>query len=56
MLRDVRHVLDLHLNLMFKIALAKEGFQNYFGNDRWKLTKGMIVVARGEVCFALYKT
>ena len=56
MLRDVRHVPDLRLNLMFRIALDKEGFQNYFGNDRWKLTKGTIVVARGEVCFTLYKT
>ena len=26
MLRDVRHVPDLHLNLMFKIAFDKEGF------------------------------
>ena len=34
MLRDVRHVPNLHLNLMFKIALDKEGFQNYFGNGR----------------------
>ena len=41
---------------MFGIALDKEGFQNYFGNGRWKLTKGMVVVARGEVCCMLYKT
>ena len=56
MLRDVRHVLDLRLNLMSRIALDKEGFKNYFGNGRWKLTKGTMVVARGEVCFMLYKT
>ena len=56
MLRDVRHVLDLCLNLMFEIALDKEGFQNYFSNGRWKLSKGMMVVARGEVCCTLYKT
>ena len=41
---------------MSRITLDKEGFQNYFGNDRWKLTKGMMVVVRGEVCCTLYKT
>ena len=56
MLKDVRHVPDLRLNLMSGIALDKEGFQNYFGNGRWKLTKGTMVVARGEVCCTLYKT
>ena len=56
MLRYVRHVLDLRLYLMFGIALHKEGFQNYFGNGRWKLTKGTMVVVRGEVCCTLYKT
>ena len=56
MLKDVRHVPDLRLNLMSGIALDKEGFQNYFGNGRWKLTKGTMVVARGEVCCMLYKT
>ena len=39
MLRDVRHVPDLRLNLMFGISLDKEGLHNYFGNGRWKLTK-----------------
>ena len=48
----MRHVPDLCLNLMSKIALDKEGFHNYFGNGRWKLTKG----TRGEVCYTLYKT
>ena len=41
---------------MSEIALDKEGFHNYFDNGRWKLTKGMMVVARGEVCCTLYKT
>ena len=56
MLRDVRHVSDLRLNLMFEIALDKEGFQNYFSNGKWKLTKGTVVVARREACCTLYKT
>ena len=55
-LQEVRHVPDLCLNLMFGIALDKEGFQIYFGNGTWKLTKGTMVIARGEVCNTLYKT
>ena len=51
----MRHVPDLHLNLMFGIALDKEGFHNYFNNGSWKLTKGTMVIARGEVCCMLYK-
>ena len=46
-LQDVRHVPDLSLNLMSRIALDKEDFQNNFGNGRWKLTKGTMVVAKG---------
>ena len=56
MLRDVRHVPYLRFNLMSRISLAKEDFQNYFGNDRWKITKGMMVVARREICYMLYMT
>ena len=55
-LQDVRHVPNLSLNLMSGIALDKEGFQNYFGNGRWKLTKRTMVVERGEVCCMLYET
>ena len=39
MLRDVRHVPDLRLNLIFGIDLDKEGFQNYFGTGRWNSPK-----------------
>ena len=41
---------------MSEIAFDKEGIHNYFSNGRWKLTKGMMVIARGEVCYTLYKT
>ena len=41
---------------MSGIAFDKEGFQNYFGNGKWKLTKGIVVVSRGEVFCTLYKT
>ncbi|KAA8538269.1 hypothetical protein F0562_027908 [Nyssa sinensis] len=55
-LRDVRHVPNLRLNLIYGIALNREGYVNYFNNGIWKLTKGSLVVARGKACCALYKT
>ena len=41
---------------MSGIALDKEDFHNYFSNDRWKLTKGTMVVVREKVCCMLFKT
>ncbi|KAL6349370.1 hypothetical protein AAG906_034026 [Vitis piasezkii] len=32
------------------------GYENQFGKGKWKLTKGSLVVAKGEVCCTLYKT
>ena len=55
-LKDARHVPDMHLNLISTHTLNKARFESYFGNDRWKLTKGSIVYARGNVCCTLYKT
>ncbi|KAA8542749.1 hypothetical protein F0562_023901 [Nyssa sinensis] len=55
-LRDMRHVPDLRLNLIFGITLDREGYVNYFGNGIWKLTKESLVVARGKACCTLYKT
>ena len=55
-LRDVRHVPDLCLNLISGVALDQEGYVNYFGNGKWKLTKGSLVAARGKVRSTLYRT
>ena len=43
-LKDVRHVLDIHLNLISTGRLDDEGFTNSFGESKWKLTKGSLVV------------
>ena len=32
------------------------GYYNHLGNGRWKLAKGPMVVARGHICYGLYKT
>ncbi|KAF8387595.1 hypothetical protein HHK36_026248 [Tetracentron sinense] len=55
-MKDVRHVPDLRLNLISGIALDRQGYENYFGNGRWKLTMGSLVVAKGKACCTLYKT
>ena len=55
-LRDVRHVPDLRLNLISGFALDREGYVNYFGNGKWKLTKGSLIAARGKVRSTLYRT
>ena len=47
-LKDVRHFLDIRLNLISSNRFGDEGFTNSFGESKWKLTKGSLVVARGK--------
>lgn len=56
MLNDVWHMHDICLNLLLSKALDKEGYNNYFGNNTWKLLKGAIIVAREHICGTLYNT
>ena len=49
-LKDVRHVPDIRLNLLSGIPFDKEGYDSHFGNGTWKLMKGSIIVARGHIC------
>ena len=53
-LKDVRNVLDICLNLIFIGRLDDEGFTNSFGESKWKLTKGSLVVTRGKKHNTLY--
>ena len=53
-LKDVRHVLDIRLNLISTSRLDDEGFTNSFGESKWKPTKGSLVVARGKKHNTLY--
>ena len=55
-LKDVLHVPELRLNVLSGIALDKQGYDNHFRNGTWRMTKGVMVVARGHACGALYKT
>ena len=46
----------MRLNLIFTHILVKEGDGNYFGDGKWRLYKGSLVLAGWKICCALYKT
>ena len=49
MLKDVRHIPGLRLNLMSTGVLDRQGFHHHDGDES-------LVVARGKMCCTLYKT
>lgn len=55
-LKDVRYVQDLRMNVLSTLAMDRAGYCKHLGNGRWKFTKGSLVVARGRVCCGMYKT
>ena len=55
-LRDVRHVPDVRVNLISAGKFDDDGYASHFGEGRWKLAKGSLVVARGKKengCFVM---
>jgi hypothetical protein len=55
-LKNVRHVSDMRLHLIFVGALDDDGYQSHFIGGKWKLLKGHLVVARGFKSGSLYLT
>ncbi|KAK3035140.1 hypothetical protein RJ639_032813 [Escallonia herrerae] len=53
-LKDVRHIPELQKNLISVSGLDREGYFVPFGEKQWKVTKGSMVVARGERVGTLY--
>ncbi|CAA0810587.1 Unknown protein [Striga hermonthica] len=47
-LRGVKHVPNIRMNLISTGKLDDEGFCNTFRDRKWKLTKGSLIVARGQ--------
>ena len=39
-LKDVRHVPDLRMNVLYTLAMDRASYCNHLGNERWKLSKG----------------
>jgi len=54
LLRGVKHALDVRFNLIFVHLLDDCGYDNHFGSSKLKLTKGNLVMARGEKQSKLY--
>ncbi|CAA0805812.1 Uncharacterized mitochondrial protein AtMg00300 [Striga hermonthica] len=53
-LRGVKHVPNIRMNLISTGKLDDEGFCNTFRDRKWKLTKGSLIVARGQKYSSLY--
>ena len=51
---NVRHVPNIRLNLISTGRLDDEGCTNSFGESKWKLTKGSLVMAKGKKQNTLY--
>lgn len=56
LLKGVKHAPDVRFNLIFVQFLDEGGYDNHFGSGKWKLSKGNLVVARGEKISKLYWT
>jgi hypothetical protein len=54
LLKEVRHVLDLRESLISTRQLATEGCISIFTDKVWKVTKGSLVIAKGEKVGTLY--
>ena len=53
-LNNVKHAPDVRLNLISVGYLDDEGYVNTLGVGQWKLTRGLMVVARGDKLSNLY--
>ncbi|KAH0709642.1 hypothetical protein KY284_011069 [Solanum tuberosum] len=55
-LKNVCHVPDLLMNLISGVALDRDGYENYFANKKWRLTKVVLVITKGVAHGMLYRT
>ncbi|KAG8387460.1 hypothetical protein BUALT_Bualt02G0023600 [Buddleja alternifolia] len=53
-LRDVKHIPDIRLNIISTGKLDDEGYVSHFGEGKWKLTKGSLITAKGKKKNSLY--
>jgi hypothetical protein len=54
LLKEVRHVPELRKNLISTWKLASEGCISIFTDIAWKVTKGSLVIEKGEKVGTLY--
>ncbi|KAK0589658.1 hypothetical protein LWI29_016911 [Acer saccharum] len=53
-LKNVKHIPDIRVNIISTGKLDDEGYCNTFNNGQWKLTRGAMILARGKKCSTLY--
>ncbi|KAG8373421.1 hypothetical protein BUALT_Bualt11G0022500 [Buddleja alternifolia] len=53
-LRDVRHIPNIRLNIISTGNLDDDGYVSHFGEGKWKLTKGSLITAKGKKKNSLY--
>ncbi|KAG8372283.1 hypothetical protein BUALT_Bualt12G0050200 [Buddleja alternifolia] len=53
-LRDVRHILYIRLNIISSGKLDDDGYVSNLGEGKWKLTKGSLITAKGKKNNSLY--
>jgi hypothetical protein len=53
-LKSVRHVQDLWLNIISVGLLDEDGYLRRFVNAQYKVTKGNMIVAKGNMVSVLY--
>jgi len=56
LLKGVKHASDVRFNLISVQLLDDCGYDNHFGSSKWKLTKGNLVMTKGEKHSKLYWT
>ena len=54
LLRGVKHAPDIRFNLIFVQMFDDSGYENHFGSGKWKLSRGNLIVAKGERISKLY--
>ena len=54
LLKDVRHIPSMKRNLISTRQLGDSGYLSMFGETWWKITKGSLVIAKGDRVGKLY--
>ena len=54
LLKDVRHILSMKRNLISTGQLGDSSCLSTFGETWWKITKGSLVIAKGDTVVMLY--
>ncbi|KAG8367017.1 hypothetical protein BUALT_Bualt16G0028600 [Buddleja alternifolia] len=53
-LRDVRYIPNIRLNIISTGKLDDDGYVSHFGEGKWKLTKGSLITAKSKKKNSLY--